>query len=190
MIHTEPLRCIWLPQYPEAQMLVEKYLRDVDHIQHVIHAPSLSSIIQEVYTNLNQQCQVKPGHLILLLGMCASASYSWMQHDCDSGLFFTSAEANAQALVWIRAIQDVLDIAYRSASISIEGIQGIIIVMIVLADLEGFSRRLRSLYSTALFLARDLQLHRIDHPTNASLANTVQAEIGRRLWWYICATDW
>jgi len=43
------LRCIWLPEYPEAKILLEKYIRDIDHIHHVVHTPSLPSILDEVY---------------------------------------------------------------------------------------------------------------------------------------------
>jgi hypothetical protein len=186
----EPSRCIWLPQYAETQILLEKYLRDVSHFHHVIHIPSLPSIVEEVYTSLSQQSQVKPGHAILLLSIFASATNSWLRRDCEHGLFSTSAEANEQALLWVKATQDVLDIAHKSTSVSMEGIQGIIIVGFVLANIEGFSRRCLSLYSTALSLARNLGLHRIDHPSNADMANTAQAEIGRRVWWYLCATDW
>jgi hypothetical protein len=181
---------VWLPQYSEAQILLAKYLLDINHFHHVIHVPSLPSIVQEVYAGLNQQDQVKPGHMILLLSIFASSTHSWVQSDCGHGLFSTTDEANHQALLWVKATQDVLSVAYESTNISIEGIQGIIILSFVLVNLEGFSRRCRALFPMALFLARDQGLHRIDHPTNSNMANTAQAEIGRRVWWYLCATDW
>ncbi|KAL9109984.1 MAG: hypothetical protein Q9227_005507 [Pyrenula ochraceoflavens] len=42
----------------------------------------------------------------------------------------------------------------------------------------------------ALLIARELGLHRIDHPSNRDMSNTAQAEMGRRAWWYICASEW
>jgi hypothetical protein len=187
---SEPSRCIWLPQYAEAQQLLEKYIRDVNHIHNITHVPSLPSIFEEVYTGLNQHSQINSGHMILVLGIFASATHAWVQRDCNHGLFLTTSEANHQTPLWIKATEDILDIAHRSTHVSLEGIQGIIIVTFAVANLEGFSRRCRSLYSLALLLARDLGLHRIDHPSNVDMANTAHAEIGRRVWWYLCASDW
>jgi hypothetical protein len=105
-------------------------------------------------------------------------------------LFETPTDANNQSPLWIKALEDVLDIALRTTIVSIEGLQGIIISFFVMVNFEGFSRRCKALYNTALPLARDLGLHCIDHPANAALANTVEAEMGRRVWWYLVASDW
>jgi hypothetical protein len=183
-------RCVWLPQYPEAKILLEKFIQDVDHVHHVVHTPSLPSILDEVYACLNQQGQVKPGNMILLLSIFASCTHSWVRRDCEHGLFSTSVEANNQSRLWVKATEDVLDVAHRTTCVSIEGIQGIIIASFVLVNFEGFSRRCRSLYNMALLLARELGLHCLDHPSNANSANSAQAEIGRRVWWYLVASDW
>ena len=185
----EPLRCVWLPQYHEAKILLDKFVRDIDHIHHVVHTPSLVSMLDEVYACLNQQSYVKPGNVILLLSIFASCTHYWIQQDCECGLFSTCSDANSQSPLWLQAIEDVLDVAHRTAYISIEGIQGIIIATYVLLNVDGFSRRCRSLYSIALLLARELKLHCLDHPSNDS-ANSAQAEIGRRVWWYLVATEW
>lgn len=177
----EPSRCIWLPQYAEAKILMEKFIQDLDHRHHVVHTPSLSFLVDEIYTCLSQQGQVKPGNMILLLSIFASCTHSWVRRDDERGLFSTSAEANSQSPLWVKAIEDVLDIAHRTTCVSIEGVQGIMIATFVLGNLEGFSRRCRSLYSMALLLARELGLHRLDHPSNADSANSAQAEIGRRV---------
>lgn len=186
----EPLRCVWLPQYPEAKILLDKFIQDIDHVHHVVHTPSLPSILDEVYACLNQQGQVKPGNVILLLGIFASCTHSWVRQDCERGLFSASAEANSQSPLWVKAIEDVLDIAHRTTCVSIEGIQGIIIATFVLLNVDGFSRRCRSLWNIALLLARELGLHCLDHPSHADLANSAQAEMRRRVWWYLVASDW
>ena len=181
---------MWLPQPAEAHILLEMYLRHVNHFHHVTHVPSLPRLLDNVYTAVLSLGQVKLGRVILLLSICASATHSWVRANGERGLFSTAAEANEQTSLWVTAAQDVLEIAHRSVSLSIEAIQGIIILSFVLSNLEGFSRRCRSLLSTALFLAKDLGLHRIDHPSQADKANTARAEIGRRVWWYLCASDW
>jgi hypothetical protein len=186
----EPVRCVWLPQYSEAKILLEKFIQDIDHVHHIVHTPSLPSILDEVYGCLKQQGHPKPGNLILLLGIFASCTQSWVRRECEGGLFSTCAEANIQTPIWIKAAEDVLDISHRTICLSIEGIQGISIVSFVLLNIEGFSRRCRSLFHLTFLLARELGLHLLDHPSNAGLANSAQTEIGRRVWWYLVATDW
>lgn len=186
----ESSRCVWLPLYAEAQILLEKFLREVHQLPFVTHVPSIPSILDDTYKSLTQYHQVKPGNVILLLSIFATATHTWVENDCRHGLFSTPAEANKQALLWVKALEYVLDVAHRSTRMSIEAVQGTIIVLFVLASLEGITHRCRSLKSMALFLARDLGLHRIDHPSNTNMVKTAQAEIGRRVWWYIAASDW
>jgi hypothetical protein len=171
-------------------MLLEKYIRDMDHIHHVVHTPALPAILNDVYECLSKQGQVNPGNIILLLAIFASCTHSWVREDCQYGLFSTSEEANGQPQLWIKGIEDVLDISHRTTRVSIEGIQGICIASFVMLSMEGFSRRPKSFFNTCFLLARELGLHVLDHPSNASSANTVQTEIGRRVWWYLVATDW
>ena len=169
---------------------MQKFIEEVDPFYHVCYTPSLPAILDQVYACSSQQGQVKPGNMILLLSIFATCTHSWSQRDCERGLFPTPAEAISQSPLWIKATEDVLDIAHRTTSVSIEGVQGMIIMSFILADLEGFFRRCRSLYNMAYMLARELELHFLDHPSNEHLADSVQTEIGRRVWWYLVATDW
>ncbi|KUJ13394.1 uncharacterized protein LY89DRAFT_157850 [Mollisia scopiformis] len=186
----EPLRCVWLPQYSEAKILIDKFVRDIDHVHHVVHTPWLPDILDEVYQCLNQQGQVKPGSILLLLGIFASATHVWVNNDCEHGLFSTCTEANVQSPLWVKAVEDVLDISHRTTSISVEGIQGISLATFVLLNMEGYSRRCRSLFNMAFLLARELRMHVIDHPASDKPLNTVRAEVERRVWWYLVASEW
>ncbi|TVY30615.1 putative transcription factor lepB [Lachnellula hyalina] len=127
---------------------------------------------------------------MLLLAIFAAATQTWVLRDCGRGLFSTCAEANKQSIGWIKAVEDVLDISHRTSSVPIEGIQAISIASFVLLNMEGFTRRTKALFNMALNLSRDLGLHYLDHPSNAQSANSAQTEIGRRVWWYLVATDW
>lgn len=189
----EPVRCIWLPPYSEAKILVEKYVEDVDHVYHIVYTPSLFSLLSGVYACLNNPDSVLQhggAFFCLFLGIFASATNSWTQFDSYRGLFSTCAEANAQALLWVKALEDVLDIAHRTMGVSMEGIQGVTIAAFVVLSSSGFSRRYKALFNMALLLARDAGLHVLDHPSNADSANLVRTEIGRRLWWHLVASDW
>ncbi|KAB8304590.1 hypothetical protein EYC80_003968 [Monilinia laxa] len=186
----EPFRCVWLPQYAEAKVLLQKFIDDIDHVHHITHTPSLPAILEDIYSCLNQQGQIKPGSIILLLGIFASATHAWVQRDSVRGLFPTWQEANAQALLWVKAVEDVLDIFHRTSSVPIEGIQGISITVFTVLNMEGFSLRCKSLFNMAFMLARELGLHFLDQPSNKKLASSAQMEIGRRVWWFLVAADW
>ncbi|KAL5429491.1 hypothetical protein PMIN06_000143 [Paraphaeosphaeria minitans] len=129
--------------------------------------------------------------MILVLSILAAAMHSWNDEDCRTrGLFTNCAEPHRRSALWVKATEDLLDIAHRTTQISLEGIQGIIIVTFVAASYKGFSRRCWFLMNNALALAREIGLHCIDHPSNADRANTPEAEAGRRAWWYLVASDW
>ncbi|KAG9189634.1 hypothetical protein G6011_06502 [Alternaria panax] len=68
--------------------------------------------------------------------------------------------------------------------------QGIIILSYVICNIEGLSLRYRALIPTGLLLGREMGLRRTDHQPNVPTADTLEAEIGRRVWWYLTATDW
>lgn len=189
----KPTRCVWLPRHDEARLLLDKFVTNVSYIHHVVHHPSLPAAIDDIYRQIGGQGPIKPGHLVLLLSIVASATFVWAAHDDVDGqapLFSSSAEANAQTPLWIKATQDVLNAGQNCPALSLETIQGIIILSFLICNLEGVSLRYRSLISTGLLLSRELGLHRIDHESNAAAANTIQAEMGRRVWWYLVATDW
>lgn len=172
-------------------MLLEKFSNDVEHVHHLVLAQSLPLVFERTYQSLIQQSQIKSGDMILVLSVIAAAMHSWTDQDCRTrGLFTNCTEPHRRSALWVKATEDLLDIAHRTTRISLEGIQGVIIVTFVSASYKGFSRRCWFLMSNALALAREIGLHCIDHPSNADRANTAEAEVGRRVWWYLVASDW
>jgi hypothetical protein len=189
----KPARCIWLPRHDEARVLLDKFITNVSYIHHVVHHPSLPAAIDDIYRQIEVQGPVKPGYLVLLLSIIASTTEVWTRHDDMEGegsLFPSAPHANAQTPMWIKATIDVLNGGQNGPALALETVQGIIILSFVLSNMEGVSLRYRSLISTGLLLSRELGLHRIDHESNVATANTIQAEVGRRVWWYLIATDW
>jgi hypothetical protein len=189
----KPTPCVWLPQHTQARLLLDNYIADLSYIQHVVHHPSLPAIVDDVYRQIDGQEPVTPGKIVLLLSIIANATHIWAPRgdfDEDCSLFLSPAQANAQVPFWINATQAVLNAAQNSAAPTLEIIQGIIILSFVICNLEGVSLRYRSAISTALMLGRELGLHRIDHEFNHAVMSTIQAEMGRRVWWYLVATDW
>jgi hypothetical protein len=132
----------------------------------------------------------------LLCSILASVSYFWTPQDCRPNLFATMTEANEQAPFWVKTTLDLLNHVHGSGSPSVETLQAMIIVSFVVCNLGGVTPRYRSLISTALTMARELGLHRLDQSgleTSSSKGgnvDVVETEVGRRVWWYLVATDW
>jgi hypothetical protein len=188
---SDPSIIFWLPEYSEAKILLDKFLEDIEHMYHVVLTQKLPIVLERTYLSLVQQSQVRSGDMILVLSILAAAMHSWTNEDClKRGLFATSADPHKRSALWVKATEDLLDIAHRTTQISLEGIQGIIIITFVAASYKGFSRRCWFLMNNALALAREIGLHCIDHPSNADHASTAESEIKRRVWWYLVASDW
>lgn len=190
----EITKCIWLPDYEEANSLVQKYLSDITYIHHVVHSPTVRKVVDETYEDFSKGVSPKVGHIALLLSIIASATYSWTTLDSNK-VFLTVGDADRQCPSWIKAALDVLEYSRQTTSGAIEDIQATIIVSFVVTNLEGVSPRYRNLISSAITLGREILLHRIDHLSNSGLlvispTDSVRAEIGRRVWWYLTATDW
>jgi hypothetical protein len=125
------------------------------------------------------------------LSLFACAVNSWTSQDCgDVSPFATATTANEQTNFWAAAAIDVTNLSRDHTSLPIEAVQGLIILAFLLIKLEGLSRRCRFLFSTCFWISRDLGLHRIDHPSNTQPTDSVEAEMGRRVFWYLCASDW
>lgn len=92
----EPSKCVWLPYFEEAKIVLEKYLSDITYTHHVVHSPSVRRTINKIYDSLDQPGDIRPGQIALLLSILASATYSWTSRDAGS-LFFTPEQANSQS---------------------------------------------------------------------------------------------
>jgi hypothetical protein len=185
---SEPTKCIWLPHYPEATFLIEKYLKDLTHVHHVIHFPSIRQVVEDLYHQLasaNQNvANLDPEKVALVLAMLTSAIHS---QDLPT--------ANSQAIIFTTSTLSVLAHCKSTGPGSLEEIQAMIILSFVVSHLEGLSRRFWSLHAEAIVTARSLGLHLIDDEHHQLLKSvpprdSIRAEMGRRVWWYLVATDW
>ncbi|KAI2713427.1 transcriptional regulator family: Fungal Specific TF [Penicillium roqueforti] len=187
-------RCIWLPLHDETKIIVEKYITEITFLHHVVHIPSVHTMVEELYCNLRESKPVKIGHVSLLLGILASTTSLWAERDMCNSIFSTVEEAVAQSTHWMRLASEMVDYSRYKHFESIEDIQAMIILIFVTANIVGITPQARHMVSTAISFGRELSLHRIDHPYNSHLdmpsPSSAKAEICRRVWWYLVATDW
>lgn len=151
--------------------------------------------MKELYDDLHQHQPIKIGQVSLLLAILASTTSFWTVRDMDNSPFSSVEQANGQSMSWAEAAFEALEYSRRADCESIEDIQAMLILLFVVFNLIGIRAQARHLLSTAISAARELCLHRIDHQHNSGFVNTlppdsVRAEIGRRVWWYLVSTDW
>ncbi|GAQ40273.1 hypothetical protein AtubIFM55763_011693 [Aspergillus tubingensis] len=189
------VRSFSIPLYQESVVLLEKYLRDITYIHHVVLSGPLRTMVDNIYNDIEHKAPVSPGQVALLLSILSSAMYTWTRKDSENAPFATPSKMNATSSLWVKATLDLLDHCRRQSLQSIEAIQAMIIISFVIANLEGITARFRDLLSTAITAARELSLHKVDHQPEIegreeTHADSVDAELKRRVWWYLVATDW
>ena len=190
------VKCIWLPLREEARYLTQRYFLEINYFHHIIHMPTLRAKIEKLYDDLDAGRGTEKDVVLLLLSLVANVCFQWSPSEDQRCQFIDSATANAQAVSWVKAGMDVTEHVQRLALASTECVQGMAILFFVTFMMEGVSRRGSHMLSCAINMARVLGLHVIDKTgsgwsrTPAQDMSPVQKEIGRRIVWYLAATDW
>ena len=102
MFATEPLESlvkksstnptyIILPTLSEAEKLYDCYLEQVDTLQHIIHIPTVRTLLQKTYYAIQHGLEVQLSNVSLLLGIFASISTYWALGEPDQA-FFSSCD--------------------------------------------------------------------------------------------------
>ncbi|KAH8651411.1 hypothetical protein BX600DRAFT_516980 [Xylariales sp. PMI_506] len=182
-----PARCVWLPQKHEAQELLSKYIEDVSCVHNFCYNPSLQPALDKVYAELGSGIAPHPARMVLLLSFFVSASFFWTEADKVRGLDLSVDEIRSQAVHWAMVVRDTLDCC-RSEAPSLEIVQALIIVSCVARGSDAIGPATRYL-QTAITMARELGLHRCDHPDRPCFS-VIQRQVERRTWWYIVSFDW
>lgn len=173
---------------------MDKYLADITHLHHVVHAPSVRALVNDIYARLNRNIPLQLGDVALLLAMTTSTTFFWTERDTPRPLFKSANEAHKQTSTWLKRTLDLLDFSRRVGSPTIEDVQATIIVGFVICNVVGISSQAHFWFTSATSTAWQLSLHRIDHPQHGDLnvpqRDSIEAEVGRRVWWNLVGTDW
>jgi len=184
-----------IPTYRVATLLFQSYESHVDHLCHILHKPTVQSLIQTFYLRINQGQSVSPGEAALLLSIFAIAAYFYEVSD-NSKVATTKQDAIHLSKTFGRGALDVLDYSRRTTSSTLEDAQAYILMSFVAYHLDGFSARGRFLSTAAISVARELRLHRLDADTESpsnketTVHSLIDREVKRRVFWHIAASDW
>ncbi|KAI4603763.1 hypothetical protein KJ359_003583 [Pestalotiopsis sp. 9143b] len=186
---------IVFPGYSAAVLLIDNYERNVDHICHVLHLPSTRAMMRTAYLRLGRGETVESGQAAILLAVFAFSAYFY-EAGPASEVAATERDAVALCRQWSRGAMDVLDYSQRHSSGSLEDVQACIIMSYVTYYLEGMSKKGRMLLASAVSIARDMRLNRLDAEGadvgkgKHSAQEVVDREVKRRIFWHLVTTDW
>jgi hypothetical protein len=185
-----------LPVYRTATLLFQSYESDVDYLCHILHIPTVRSLIKTFYMKIHKGESVLPGQAALLLSIFALAAYFYEPSN-NSEVATTKEDAVHLSKILSRGALDVLDNSRRNTSGTLEDVQAYIFMSFVTYHLDGFSARGRLLSTAALAIARELGLHRLDADNELSVGKNeisgrslIEREVKRRVFWQIASTDW
>jgi len=186
---------VTIPEYRIATLLFQSYESNVDHLCHILHLPTMQSLMKTFYLRINQNRPVSPGQAALLVSIFAIGAY-FHQPSPHSEVATSSQDANHLYKILSRGALDILDHSRRTTSGILEDVQASILMSFVAYHLDGFAAGGRLLLTTAAALARGLRLHRLDADTESAAENEasgrllIEREVKRRVFWHIATTDW
>lgn len=183
------------PEYKIAVLLLQNYESVVDPLCRVLHLPSVRSMLKSFYWQLNQARSPPPGEAALLLSLFALSAFFY-QGSVGSQVPQGGEDSLQLSKAFATSALDVLDHSRRATSGTLEDVQAYILMMFVIFHFDGFSARGRLLLTTAISLARDLGLHRLDSEAGdldgrtSSARVLIDREVKRRVFWFLASTDW
>lgn len=187
---------VMLPTRHEARTFLAVYQEHIEYLHHVTYGPRSLAVLIDVYDKLKAGDSPNPGYVALLTSIFASTTALQMAIGARKDLLGIPSHHVKQACYnWAKATFDCLDTSTRLGSYGLEDLQAIVTVFFLMYSIEGFSSRSRTGIGLAIFIAKDLGLHRLDcPPTTLHRAlrpgQKVDLEVKRRVWWHLTATDW
>jgi len=190
-------RRILLPTYDEACSMFDLYTKYICYFQHVLHLPALRRMLEDVYGRLSRKEEVEIPHVLLLLAVFSTVLMYTAALDTKSTTSGPPPEKEALFMLWFRYLLDLLDHCRRVLPGSLEIVQACVVILFLDYNLEGFTPRARSVLYQAIQTAKDAGMNRVDCPSyitrrehKATTDSVIDAELKRRVWWHITATDW
>lgn len=150
--------------------------------------------MESIYTKATQYLSVTPGEAALLLGVFSiSAFFADLPGVSERSLTEDAPARLSKTLA--KSALDVLDYSRRNTYGTLEDIQAYIIMSYVSFIHDSSSPTGRLHTGTAVTLARNLGLHRLDASTEGSYTQLspkvrLDRELKRRAFWYLASAEW
>ncbi|KAK4496649.1 hypothetical protein PRZ48_012631 [Zasmidium cellare] len=195
-IHTPRTHTIDMPPYHVAVRFLNVYAENLDAMQHVLHVEHTRNMVDRVYTQIQANDRIDPGALALILSICASVGLYWMVgFHRGPDVFGDQLTANKVSTEWSRqALYAIEQVRVSTTETSLEAVQACIMLTFLFYHVEGFTVRVRMMHSTAIAMARDQGLQKLDtkaaRTADLTQVGIIEKEVRRKVWWHLSCTDW
>jgi len=172
-----------LPSRIQAVFLFDFYIEKIIPLCPLVHIPTVRSMLDAVYTQLENNQQPRPDHIALLSTIFALSAYFTRPL---SRFHFNGIEAKNFSYQWIFVAQRALIAANYIDEPTVETLQSVILIAQHILPNIGAMATSKTLMASALLGAQHLSLHRLDSPANKKLREStpvdwVDLEVKRRI---------
>lgn len=185
-----------LPSRSQATALLDHFVRCVQPTFCVLHVPSIRQLVDNTYQAMmaergKQQQQPPSGDaLALSFSIFSGATLTWTPDLL--GTLGTTPQGAKEAFATYTDVAVSLSECVGPSTVSLQAIS---LLVHILTGADGFGEKVHQLRSRGFFLARTMQLHRLDTPQNRDARrregyDEVELEVQRRIWWNMATSDW
>ncbi|RAL16668.1 Zn(II)2Cys6 transcription factor [Aspergillus homomorphus CBS 101889] len=183
-----------LPPVEQARQLFDQFVQAVQPTFGVLHIPSVRVLMEENYRNLSQGKDPNFVVVILLLSIFAGGALV-ATPELLGNLRATAVGAKTAFATYTRLSMTMLDYPQRPIAPSTVALLAITTLCHILTHSDGFSDKIQALRMRAIFMARSMQIHRLDtvrrqEERQRTGYEIVEIEVQRRIWWHIVSSDW
>ncbi|PYI23030.1 hypothetical protein BO99DRAFT_352138 [Aspergillus violaceofuscus CBS 115571] len=183
-----------LPPVEQARLLFDQFVRAIQPTLGVLHIPSVRVLMEETYRDISEGKEPNFTVVTLLLSIYAGSTLVVTSEPLES-LKATEKEARTAFATFTRLAMTMLDYPSRPIAPSTVALLAITTLCHVLTHADGFSDKMQALRMRAIFMARSMQIHRLDSPKSQEERKRtgyeiVEIEVQRRIWWHIVSSDW
>ncbi|CAM1503205.1 Fc.00g079810.m01.CDS01 [Cosmosporella sp. VM-42] len=184
----------YMPPKVTAIELSKHFCHSVHLTFGVFYNPSTQNLLDQTYQKLLQGEQPDRSTLLLLFCIFAGASLVATPQFLQR-IGATREECRTAFETYSRLALSIVENTTQSIPPSTVAFQGIISLLHLVANADGFTDKANMIRMRAITMARTMQVHRLDTPRSCEQRrlqghNAVEVEIQRRVWWHMVATDW
>ncbi|OJJ50269.1 hypothetical protein ASPZODRAFT_59320 [Penicilliopsis zonata CBS 506.65] len=187
----------YLPTEADTLAQLAFYTRYVDHLTHLIVVSHVEKLVQGIYADVREGRPVNFCHLALVFSIIAVAlTFQNMSNAARENTINNQTQVEGRENRYIFLTGAALIQGNYSVLPTLEGLQATMIVCYYLPEAHNLPLvGLLFVHPNIVFQAKSLMLHCVDIPRHqqdrkARGTGELEAEIKRRLWWYLAAYDW
>lgn len=160
----------------------------------VFHVPSTRNMLLQTYRKLLEAENPDIATYFLLFCIFSGATLI-ATPELLRKMGLDAGEAHAAFEKYALLALSIVENTAQPLQASTKALEGIVSLMHLFTNADGFTEKVHMLRTRALLMARTLQIHRLDTVRNREQRqmqgfNPVEIEVKRRIWWHMVSSDW